>query len=171
MGISVLPLLLLGCEGLPEEILYKRTDVPGVLDLGEMRPVATEEYWQTHWEKGSVVGAYGPEGGEGTDTTTDTWYDLVQTIGGEDSQGRRGVYYGEVGPGEKGTYGGITLNFRGTGTKVCVVVDPETVYWSQQRSADVSNSEYVYQDRLDDDGDLDTYAGLSAYYKIGRAHV
>lgn len=112
IGISVLPLLLAACEGLPDDVLYQRGDLDDVLAIGEMRAIEIEEYWQTSYAAGEVGGGYGLPGNPSEGTSFDTWYDMVQEIGGADSQGRQGIYYGEVGPGDKGTYGGVTFTFR-----------------------------------------------------------
>lgn len=155
--------LLGGCENIAEQLYYTRTGVDDVVDIGEMRAVEIEEYWQTYLSDGAILGGYGAPG-DTPDTSIDTWYNLVQTLGGEDTRGRKGIYYGELGAGDPGTFGGATFTFKGTGTKLCIVVDPEAIFWNQQISQDVTAQEYTYADHLDDDGDIDTYAGLSAYY-------
>jgi hypothetical protein len=77
--------------------------------------------------------------------------------------GLDGLHYGQLGaPEDPSNRGGATFQFRGTGGKVCVVMDPETVYWSQDISK--SGSGFIYQDNFRDDGDLDMSVGLSAYY-------
>jgi hypothetical protein len=74
-----------------------------------------------------------------------------------------GVHYEQLGaPPDPSQRGGATLEFVGTGGKMCVLADPETVFWNQDISKTASN--YVYQDDLQDDGDLDMSGGLSAYY-------
>ena len=75
------------------------------------------------------------------------------------------VYYGQVGaPDDPGTYGGATLQFEATGGHVCLVMDPEAVYWSRPLAIDAGGRAYKYTDRYEDDGDLDMSAGLTAYY-------
>lgn len=46
-------LTLLACEGLPEEILYKESGVPSVVDLGVVTPIEMERYLTT--DRKSVV--------------------------------------------------------------------------------------------------------------------
>lgn len=58
--------------------------------------------------------------------------------------------------------GGATLQFMGTGGPVCIFADPEAVFWNQDITED--GGTYNYEDRFTDDGDIDIYAGLSAYY-------
>lgn len=74
------------------------------------------------------------------------------------------VIYGEVGPTGTTEAGGATISFEGTGGHVCLWVDPELVFWNQSVSAARPNPTYSYPDNVFDDGDLDLYAGFSAYY-------
>ena len=74
------------------------------------------------------------------------------------------IYYGRLGAAEPGTYGGATLTFAGTGGEVCVMVDPEAVFWNESVSAQSPNENYSYQDNYKDDGDIDLEVGLTAYY-------
>jgi len=69
-----------------------------------------------------------------------------------------------LGPADVGKRGGATATFKGTGGKVCVVVDPESVYWTQAVAAEGANEAYIYGDNLADDGDIDLEVGLSAFY-------
>jgi hypothetical protein len=74
------------------------------------------------------------------------------------------LHYGQLGAGENpGLYGGATFEFRGTGRDVCVVVDPEAMFWNVEISTQ-EQSGYKYEDLFEDDGDLDMKAGLTAYY-------
>jgi len=82
-----------------------------------------------------------------------------------DDQGRPGVwYYGLGAPEDPSYYGGATFTFAGTGGNVCVVVDPEAVFWNQAQSPAADTSKYLYVDNTADDGDIDLDVGLSAYY-------
>jgi hypothetical protein len=74
------------------------------------------------------------------------------------------LVYGQLGAGENaGQYGGATFNFTGTGGDVCVVVDPEALFWNKEISQDATNR-YKYEDVFEDDGDVDLSVGLTAYY-------
>ncbi len=79
---------------------------------------------------------------------------------------RAGTIYGEVGATSGATRGGVTFNFIGTGGPVCVFTDPETIFWNTQVAAipDDTQRAWSYPDNPYDDGDLDVYVGLSAYY-------
>lgn len=75
------------------------------------------------------------------------------------------VHYGQLGAGENaGLYGGATFQFRATGSSVCVVVDPEAMFWNKEISTQSNTVQYKFEDIFEDDGDLDLSAGLAAYY-------
>lgn len=73
-------------------------------------------------------------------------------------------YYGQLSAPESATRGGATLTFKGTGDYVCIMVDPETVYWNQSIAVAGATEAYAYPDEQFDDGDVDLFAGLSSYY-------
>jgi hypothetical protein len=77
---------------------------------------------------------------------------------------RDNVIYGEIGATGNAQVGGATFQFDGTGGTVCVWVDPETVYWSQSVAATNPQQRWAYPDNFQDDGDIDLYAGVSAFY-------
>ncbi|MFT4628012.1 MAG: hypothetical protein ACI8PZ_006706 [Myxococcota bacterium] len=74
--------------------------------------------------------------------------------------------YAEVGPSGTTELGGVTIEFEGNGSDICVWVDPETVWWNQavNPSAVGAAEFWTYPDNVYDDGDLDLYVGLSVYY-------
>lgn len=75
------------------------------------------------------------------------------------------LHFGQLGASENpGIYGGATFQFRGTGRDVCVVVDPEAMFWAKEISTQGSQAQYEYEDVFTDDGDLDLSVGLTAYY-------
>jgi len=75
------------------------------------------------------------------------------------------VHYGELGAPDPGVTGGATFTFAGTGGPVCVVLDPEAVYWTKLESPQADRtSGFAYDDNVQDDADVDLQAGLSAYY-------
>ena len=87
------------------------------------------------------------------------WCDSNQT-----ADGKRPCYFGILGQAGIGTKGGATMNFKGTGNEVCLIVDPETVFWNTAVATTRPEREWRYPDYEEDDGDLDLYAGLSSYY-------
>lgn len=79
---------------------------------------------------------------------------------------RANTIYAEIGPPLTTAYGGVTVDFKGTGGSVCVWVDPELTTWNQavaKRPSDISRK-WTYPDNIFDDGDMDLFAGLSVYY-------
>lgn len=74
------------------------------------------------------------------------------------------IHYDRLGAAEAGTHGGATATFTATGGSVCVIVDPEAVFWNQSVAAQGTKEQYVYPDNYRDDGDIDIEVGLTAYY-------
>ncbi len=70
----------------------------------------------------------------------------------------------ELGPPEVGTKGGATTTFIANGNVICLVVDPEAVFWNQSVSAQDPVETYYWPENFRDDGDIDMEVGLSAYY-------
>lgn len=87
------------------------------------------------------------------------WCDASAT--GDDP---RKCFYGLLGQAEVGIKGGATLTFDGTGSDVCIIVDPETVFWNAAVAANEPELKFSYPDYEEDDGDIDLFAGMSAYY-------
>lgn len=102
-----------------------------------------------------VVVLTGPDGGPVVPAVIESQEDILANI-----------IYSEVGPSLTTNYGGITVNFVGTGNDVCIWVDPEAVFWNQAVSGRPSEEslKWTYPDNFFDDGDLDMFAGLSVYY-------
>ena len=69
-----------------------------------------------------------------------------------------------IGPAETGHVGGGTFRFIATTDEVCVFTDMELVFWGQSISPIQPNPNYQYSDNYDDDGDIDLFAGISAFY-------
>jgi hypothetical protein len=74
------------------------------------------------------------------------------------------ISYHVVGPPSAAVLGGSSATFIGTGGEVCIVVDPESVYWSESVAIQDPDTRYTWPDNFQDDGDVDLLAGLSAYY-------
>lgn len=77
-------------------------------------------------------------------------------------------YVGTVGPSDVGTgrISGSTLTVQGTGDRLCVIVDPQSVFRDDRRlDADGNSVANPFMDDFPaDDGDLDLLAGLASYY-------
>ena len=79
-----------------------------------------------------------------------------------------GTYVGTLGPSDigAGLYSGATFTIAGNGDRICVIVDPQSV-WRDDLQVDSSNNEITnpyMSDFPHDDGDLDMLAGLASYY-------
>lgn len=75
------------------------------------------------------------------------------------------VHYGQLGADpDPGVLGGATFDFAGTGGTVCVIIDPEAVYWNRTEEEGDTVGKIKYTDIYEDDGDLDVNVGLTAYY-------
>jgi hypothetical protein len=69
-----------------------------------------------------------------------------------------------LGAPETGHFGGGTFRFLGNGDDVCVLTDMELVFWSQSISPVQPIANFQYPDNYNDDGDIDLFAGISAFY-------
>ena len=69
-----------------------------------------------------------------------------------------------IGPAEVGHIGGSTYRFVAPGGDVCIFTDPEVVYWGQSISPIQPVVNFQYSDNYSDDGDVDLFAGISAFY-------
>lgn len=74
------------------------------------------------------------------------------------------IGYAEVGPTGTPEIGGVTMSFKGTGTDVCIWIDPEAAYWIQSLSPIYGQEGFAYPDDVFDDGDLDIESGLAVFY-------
>ena len=64
-----------------------------------------------------------------------------------------------------GDYSGATFTFAGTGERVCLIIDPQSVWRDDlQLSPDGDVANPWMEDYPYDDGDLDLLAGLASYY-------
>ena len=79
-----------------------------------------------------------------------------------------GAFRGDVGPSDigAGNVAGATVTIEGTGDRVCVIVDPQSVFrddtWIDATGSQQPNP--FMRDYPHDDGDIDLLAGLAAYY-------
>jgi hypothetical protein len=140
---------LSGCDRMGETFVpTPNPDFPYIQDLGEFRVIPAEEY---------TASTYGDDGNQ-------AWTaDLEEARA--DVEGQHSVYYGGLGaPEDPAYYGGATFQFVGTGGSVCVIMDPEAIFWNQARDPKATSQSYLYQDYYADDGDIDMDIGLTAYY-------
>lgn len=136
--MSLLLMTLIGCDHTGFAFRPKVSDAPAVSDLGELMPLDVER-----WNTGAIA-----DGAGALDATA--WPESI--------------VYGEIGAAENpGTPTGATAHFKGTGHNVCVVTDPEAVYWARSM-ASTGGGRYKYDDNYKDDGDVDMDVGLTAFY-------
>lgn len=126
-----------GCDRSGQELLPQPNDAfPAVLEIGELQVLATD---------------------------SETVFD-PSACNEQDENGAYNCYYGQLSPTDGVTIGGATFSFTGTGGEVCVVVDPESLFWNQFIGSSDAAYLWGYPDIDDDDGDLDLFGGLSSYY-------
>lgn len=78
-----------------------------------------------------------------------------------------GLFIGSIGASEigAGTHSGATFTFEGTGERVCIIVDPQSVWRDDLQVSGGGESTNPYMDDYPhDDGDLDLSAGLASFY-------
>ncbi|NOY24322.1 MAG: hypothetical protein GXP62_00470, partial [Oligoflexia bacterium] len=101
VGASV---LMWGCDRSGADLLPQpNANFPAVIEMGELQVLASDE-----------APDFTPANCNATD-----------------ENGAYNCYYGELSPTDGVTQGGATFNFRGTGGTVCVMVDPEALFWNQ----------------------------------------
>ena len=145
---KVLLLTVLGgtvaCDRSGDDLIPQPSeDLPAVIDIGEMAVLSPDQLVTLQAEGAS----------------SKSWCDS-----NADSEGHPYCFYGVVGQAEAGVKGGATFTFRGTGEEVCVITDPETVFWNTAVAEINPNDNYSYADLEEDDGDIDLFGGLSSYY-------
>lgn len=153
MMIRTLALVLVGglvaCDRDAKDLVPVPSDeYPGVIEVGELGIIAKEEF--------NILN------GVAEDNPIPT---IRQEHCTEREDGTLRCFYGQLGQTPVGQVGGATFTFTGNGEEICLVVDPETVFWAQSVAPDAfRNDAYAYPDFYNDDGDLDMFAGLSSYY-------
>lgn len=147
MFTALLVLVTAGCDrsGLPLRPVVN-ADIPYLDDLGELTVVPATEW-----------GIYEPVYNNDGELSSCT-----SSFNGRDND--KVIYSSLSTPPDPSIIGGAVAEFRGTGGKVCVVVDPEAVSWQQDISLNSTNKDRIYADRITDDADIDIAVGLSAYY-------
>lgn len=173
-GLLLLSLTLLGCDRDASDFLPQfRSKAPPVVEIGALAVIGADDW-------NSYTAANRPEwpASEGSSFDAEAAYSFCEERVGAGVEGVEGeaagmdglprCYYGEVGTDDLGVEGGATFTFTGTGGPVCLIVDPETVFWSHDLGAsdEVPGTPrpWYYPDYTSDDGDLDLYSGLSSYY-------
>jgi hypothetical protein len=123
-----------------------------------------------------LLGAVGVGCGFQAKALVDVWQDgefvevqVLDLAEDEDAADiRTGTFIGKVGPGNVGAgeYSGATYDFEGTGDRVCVIVDPQSVFRDDVQLDD-DGTEWnnpFFDDFPHDDGDIDLQVGLASFY-------
>lgn len=135
---AVLLFALSGCDRSGLDLLPPQSDLaPKVVELGELQVLSGDD----------VPSPFTPS-----------------NCNSEDEEGRLNCYYGMVSATDGVEVGGATFGFRGTGGNVCVVVDPEAVFWNKYIGGSDSSGVWGYPAPTVNSGDLDLFGGLSSYY-------
>lgn len=128
-----------------------RNDLPTTIDIGEVQVLTSEQF-------------------EELQDSDDPRAWCQET----DEEGRPRCVFEQISSTYGEFRGGATMTFKGTGDDICIVADPESVFWSHyvarvdEEQLDDNgldpNIQFRYPDNQLDDGDIDVYAGLSSYY-------
>lgn len=151
-------LALAGCDREGTDLLPDNSKFPSVVTIGELRLMNYEEYFNFR-----------------VSSDPQAW-----CADNADSNGYQSCYYGQLGMAEAGVRGGASYTFTvptvvapegaedGAEAEpleaVCVMVDPETVFWNHSVARLEREEKRLYADYFDDDGDLDLFVGMSSYY-------
>lgn len=144
---AILIAFAFGCDRSGIELVPETNgDFDSVIEVGEVGVMTTAQLQEL---QSAVLNGANPQEWCDSNTTAD---------------GKRPCYFGILGQAEVGVKGGATMTFKGTGSDVCLIVDPETVFWNTAVAATRPEREWRHPDFEEDDGDIDLYAGLSSYY-------
>lgn len=156
---TAVALALVGCDRSGTDLLPENSQFAPVVTIGELRVMNAQDYWDFR-----------------------TASDPHQWCADEDNQddnGYRPCFYGQLGMPEAGVRGGSSYTFTvptvvaPEGVEddeveqletVCVLMDPETVFWNHSVAELERETKPLVADFHDDDGDLDMTVGLSSYY-------
>lgn len=164
---------LTGCDRNAKDLVPSPSeDYPGVIEIGELEVVdadtlnsfvakqqGTLAYIQPNLETSAGDPKWDSEDPALDGLTGQQRYD--QHV---EATGTLPYYFGQLGQAKGAKKGGATFTFEGTGDELCIVVDPETVFWSQSIAPGDRQDNFAYPDYYNDDGDLDLFAGMSSYY-------
>lgn len=156
--------MILGCDRSgADKLPQQNDDFPAVVELGELDVMTSTQLTAMQDEIRSTIRNGGtPAPSEWCDSSADL---PRESVGDRlQADGNKLCHYGQLGVAQIGETGGATFTFQGTGAAVCLIVDPETVYWNQSVARESPRIEYSYPELEEDDGDIDLFAGLSAYY-------
>jgi len=94
--------------------------------------------------------------------------DVKDLDGSENAPGvDSGTFISSLGASEvgAGSFSGATFTFEGTGSRVCIIVDPQSVWRDDLQVSDGGESTNPFMnDYPHDDGDIDLLGGLASFY-------
>ena len=144
-----------GCDRNAKDLVPQPSDkFPGIIEIGELEVVEPDTLNLLVDKTQGTLPYITPN----LDEAGQELYDELYPEGTP-----KPYYYGQLGQAETGKQGGATFTFTATGSEVCLIVDPETVFWSRSIAQDLE-TEFAYPDFYNDDGDVDLFAGMSSYY-------
>ncbi|MFT4975211.1 MAG: hypothetical protein ACI8S6_001098 [Myxococcota bacterium] len=153
MSMSSILLWLMACDRSgADKVPQPNDNFPPVVEIGQLEVISQDQ----------LVDLQGSDGPSWCDDSASVARETVGTR--EQEEDIALCHYGQLGLADIGTTGGATYTFKGTGGDVCLIVDPETVFWSRSVASQGAREPFVYPDVEEDDGDIDMFAGLSAYY-------
>jgi hypothetical protein len=146
-----------GCDRNAKDLVPMPSDAyPGIIEIGELEVVEADTLNQLIGQEQGTLTHIEPV----LDAAGNTLMSELYPDGAV-----RPYYYGQLGQAETGKQGGASFTFTGTGGEVCLIVDPETVFWSRSiKEGPGLEPKFAYPDFYNDDGDLDLFAGMSSYY-------
>lgn len=167
--LSVVGLLAIaGCDRDGTDLLPPNSNFDPVVTIGELKVLSPGEYFDYR-----VASNHYDWCAQGADVDGD----------GQVDEGSQYCYYGQLGMPEAGVKGGSSFTFtvpegpqlvsgiEGTEdavyeeiTELCVLVDPETVFWNHSMAELERETKDLIPDFHDDDGDIDLFVGMSSYY-------
>ena len=148
---------LVGCDRNAKDLVPQPSDkFPGIIEIGHLEVVDPDTLSALVGQEAGTLPYISPS----LDADGEALYAELYP---DDTL--RPYYYGQLGQAETGEQGGATFTFTGTGGEVCLIVDPETVFWSRSIvKPPNTEAKFAYPDFYNDDGDLDLFAGMSSYY-------
>ena len=146
---------LAGCDRNAKDLVPQPSDeFPGIIEIGQLEVVSPDTLNELVGQSQGALPYIKPN----LDADGQARYDELYPDGTP-----KPYYYGQLGQAETGKIGGATFTFTATGDDVCLIVVPETVFWSRSIAQNLE-VQFGYPDFYNDDGDIDLFAGLSSYY-------
>ena len=144
-----------GCDRNAKDLVPQPSDkFPGIIEIGQLEVVSPDTLNELVGQSQGALPYIKPS----LDAEGQALYDELYPEGTA-----KPYYFGQLGQAETGKIGGATFTFTATGDDVCLIVDPETVFWSRSIAQNLEE-QFAYPDFYNDDGDIDLFAGMSSYY-------